>query len=283
MRLRSLLFVPADSERKLARAGSAGADALILDLEDAVAPESKPRARAMAAEFLSTRPGPTWVRINPLDGPLALADLIAVMPARPDGIMLPKPHPRDVERLSHYLDVLDAEHSVERRTPIIPVATETPVATLALGDYSWADLPRLAALTWGAEDLAAELGASANRGPDGQFAFPYQVVRAACLIAARAAAVDAIETLYADFRDLDALSRDTACARRDGFDGRLAIHPDQVPVINAAFTPGVEELAHARRIVAAFDAAPGTGTIGLDGRMLDLPHLKAARRLLALA
>lgn len=281
MKLRSLLFVPADSERKLARAGSVGADALVLDLEDAIAADAKPRARAMAVEYLAARPQPTWVRINPPDTPLALADLAAVMRARPDGIMLPKAAPSDVARLSYWLEAFEAAHGIAVPTPIIPVATETPAATLALGHYATTALPRLAALTWGAEDLATALGATGNRDAAGMFRFPFQVVRAHCLIAAKAAGVRAIETLHADFRDLDGLAADTVRARTEGFDGRLAIHPDQVAVIHAAFAPTADEIAHAHRVIAAFAAAPGQGTVALDGRMLDRPHLVAAERLVA--
>ncbi len=284
MRLRSLLFVPADSERKLARAGGSGADALILDLEDAVAPEAKPRARALAAEFLAQRPGPTWVRINPVQGPLALADLAAVMPARPDGIMLPKGGPAECARLSAWLDAFEAAHGLPPgATPILPVATETPAAALALPGFASAGLARLAGLTWGAEDLSAELGAATNRDPLGRFAWPYQQVRAQCLIAARAAGVLAIDTLWADFRDLEGLRADTALAAQEGWDGRLAIHPDQVAVIHAALAPSAEAVAHAYAVVAAFEAAPGAGVVALDGRMLDAPHLKAAHRILVLA
>lgn len=284
MRLRSLLFVPADSERKLARAGAAGADALILDLEDAVAPGAKARARAMAAEFLASRPGPTWVRVNPVQGPLALADLAAVMPARPDGIMLPKGGPGECARLSAWLDAFEAASGIAvGSTPILPVATETPAAALALGQFAQAGLTRLAGLTWGAEDLSAELGAATNRDPLGRFAFPYQVVRAQCLLAARSAGVLAIDTLWADFRDLEGLRADTALAAQEGWDGRMAIHPDQVAIIHAALAPSPEAVAHARAVVAAFAADPGAGVVALEGRMLDAPHLKAAQRVLARA
>lgn len=280
MKLRSLLFVPADSERKLARARDAGADALILDLEDSVAPPNRPAARALAAAYLADRPGPTWVRINPLDSSDALADLAAIVCAAPDGIMLPKCLPAHVERLHAMLDALEARDGLPAGAiRIIPVATETPAAVLALGEYATRALPRLAALTWGAEDLAAELGASTNRMPSGVLDVPYQAVRVQALLAARAAGVEPVDTLHADFRDTDGLRADTERAARQGFTGRLAIHPDQVPPINAAFTPTEAELAHARAVVAAF--ADGAGVASLDGKMLDAPHLRAAERVLA--
>jgi len=279
MKLRSLLFVPADSERKLAKAASAQADALILDLEDSVVPANRPHARALAAEFLSDRPGPTWVRINPLSTPDALADLAAIVRAAPDGIMLPKATAQGCHRLHPMLDALEARDGLPPGSiKLIPVATETPAAVLTLHHYAELKLPRLAALTWGAEDISAELGASTNRMASGAFDVPYQAVRVQALLAARAAGVEPIETLHADFRDLEGLKADTERAARQGFTGRLAIHPDQVPVINAAFTPSEADLAHARAVVAAF--AGGAGVASLDGKMLDAPHLKAAEHLL---
>lgn len=287
---RSWLFVPADSEKKLGKVDGCGADAVILDLEDAVAPERKEAARAMAAAFVGERPaaaraGQLWVRINPLDGPLAMLDLAAAVRAAPDGVMLPKAAgPGDVARLSHCLDVLEVREGL---TPgcirILPVATETAAAPFALGDYVGAVLPRLIGLTWGAEDLSAALGASTNRGPDGDFAFTYRMVRSQMLLAAHAAGVAAIDTLYSNFRDEAGLRATSRAARAEGFSGRLAIHPDQVAPINESFTPSAEEVDFARRIVAAFDADPAIGTIGIDGRMIDRPHLIAARRTLAQA
>lgn len=279
MRLRSLLFVPADSERKLAKAASAAADALILDLEDSVSPANRPPARALAAEFLSHRPGPTWVRINPLHTADALADLAAIVRAAPDGIMLPKATAQACHRLHAMLDALEARDGLPcGAIKLIPVATETPAAVLGLHRYARTPLPRMAALTWGAEDLAAELGASTNRMASGVFDVPYQAVRVQALLAARAANVEPVETLHADFRDLEGLKTDTERAARQGFSGRLAIHPDQVAVLNAAFTPTDADLAHARAVVAAF--AGGAGVASLDGKMLDAPHLRAAERVL---
>jgi citrate lyase subunit beta/citryl-CoA lyase len=285
--LRSLLFVPGDSEKKLGKADHGEADALILDLEDSVAPSRKPAARQLVRDFLDAHAGvrrsELWVRIAALDQTDALLDLIAILGGRPDGIIQPKPDgPDDVRRLSHYLDALEVrENIVLGHTRIIPVATETASAPFRLGDYAQAGLSRLAGLTWGAEDLATVLGASTNKGADGDWDFPYQVVRAACLFAARAAAVQPLDTLFADYRDPEGLRRSCDLARRQGFTGRLAIHPVQIEIINACFLPSEAEVAHARRVVAAFAAAPTLGALGLDGKMLDIPHLQQARQLLA--
>ncbi|MBY0563308.1 MAG: CoA ester lyase [Hyphomonadaceae bacterium] len=283
--IRSFLFVPGDSEKKLAKAESAGADALILDLEDAVAPERKPAARELVAAYLWSSPRDArrtqlWVRINPLDGGAAHADLEAVVAASPDGVMLPKANgPQDVAALSAQLDAMRADD-----VRILPVATETPIAPFKLGEYADARLARLYGLTWGAEDLSAALGASTNRDPTtGEWAFTYRMVRSLTLLAAHAAGVAAVETLYADYKDEAGLRAASRTARAEGFSGRLAIHPAQVGAINESFTPSVDEVEHARRVVAAFAAAPSVGTIGLDGKMLDMPHLKQAQRTLALA
>ena len=285
---RSWLFVPADSDRKLAKVDGSGADATILDLEDAVAPARKDAARAMAAAFVGERPravraGALWVRINPLDGGHALADLAAVVAGAPDGIVLPKAGgPCDVMRLGHYLDALEVAAGLARGgIAILPVATETAAAPFTLGDYARVRPPRLAGLTWGAEDLSAELGASGNTDADGRWMLTYRIVRSLTLLGAHAAGVAAIDTLYVDFRDEAGLRAASVAARAEGFAGRLAIHPAQVATINAAFTPSEAEAEHARRVVEAFAAEPGAGTVGLDGRMLDRPHLRAAERLLA--
>ncbi|GGB27957.1 CoA ester lyase [Tistrella bauzanensis] len=287
MTLRSWLFVPADSERKLARSDDSAADALILDLEDAVAPARKADARALLRDFLTARPPAgrrcqLWARINPLDD-TALADLCAIMPGAPDGVVVPKVNgPADVVRLSHWLDAFEAAAGLPAgSTSILPVATETPAAPFALGDYARQPLPRLAGLTWGAEDLSTALGASTNLDPAGGWAFTYRMARSATLLAARAAGVMAIETLYTDFRDPDGLLASCRAAAAEGFDGRIAIHPSQVPVINAGFAPTDDAVDHARRVVEAFAASPGLGTVGLDGRMLDIPHLRQAERVLA--
>lgn len=274
-RLRSLLFVPGDRPDRMEKALASGADALILDLEDAVALTAKPAARVAVASFLAReRTVPLWVRINPLDGGLAEDDLAAILPARPDGIVLPKAEG------AVSLSALDAR--LAGAVEILPIATETPAAVFALGNYGGVT-QRLAGLTWGAEDLPAAIGAATAREADGSFAPPYQLVRSLTLFGAHAAGVPAIETVYPDFRDLEGLANYAARGRRDGFSGMMAIHPAQVPIINRAFTPSPEEVEHARRVVAAFSAAPGSGALSLDGKMIDAPHLKAARALLARA
>jgi citrate lyase subunit beta/citryl-CoA lyase len=288
--LRSMLFIPGDSERKLAKVEGCGADAVILDLEDAVSPENKPLARRMVADFLRARPPgdrstQLWVRVNPFDTGLTLDDLAAVMPGAPDGIMQPKiGGPQDVARLSHYLDALEAAHGLTRgAVKILPVATETAIAPFTLGQFAGAGLERLAGLTWGAEDLSTALGASTNLDAQGEWAFTYRMVRSLCLLAAHAAGVQAIDTLYVDFRDDEGLRAASRAARAEGFTGRIAIHPAQVEGINASFMPSAEEIAHARRVLDAFAANPGAGTVGLDGKMIDIPHRKQAERVLAQA
>lgn len=277
MRLRSLLFVPGDRAERMEKALACGADALILDLEDAVAAAAKAAARAAVAAFLARPRGAVrlLVRINPLGGGLAADDLAAVLPGRPDGIVLPKAEGAgSVAALGALLG--------DAPPPVLPIATETPAALFALGSYA-AVADRLGGLTWGAEDLPAAIGAATAREADGRYTPPYELARALTLFAAHAAGVPAIETVYPDFRDDAGLTRYAARAARDGFTGMMAIHPRQVPVINAAFTPAAKAVAQARRIVAAFAANPGAGALSLDGRMIDAPHLKQARRLLAAA
>ncbi|MEQ9590807.1 MAG: CoA ester lyase [Parvibaculaceae bacterium] len=283
--LRSLLFVPADSQRKLTKAASSGADALILDLEDSVSLEKKESARAGAREFLSGAPNvdsQIYVRINPLDSGFALDDLVAVCVAGLEGIVVPKVNSRDdVHRLSCYLDALEVSVGIPAsRLRIIPVATETPRAVLSLSSFS-SGLPRLKAMTWGAEDLSAVLGATTNSLGKGRWTSVYESVRSQFLLAACAAGVPALDTLYADFRDADGLAENCRISRRDGFVGRIAIHPSQVPVINESYSPTSEELALAARIIAAFEYNPEAGVVGLDGVMYDAPHLQRARRLIA--
>jgi citrate lyase subunit beta / citryl-CoA lyase len=282
---RSFLFVPGDSERKLANARNAGADALIVDLEDSVAASELPMARIRTREFLlSGAKIECWVRINPLDSVEAGKDLGGILPGKPAGIVLPKAGgAADVAKLGKLLDLLEQEHGIEPgSTGILPIVTERPDALFRLHEYA-GSTPRLAALTWGAEDLAAATGASASRDATGQWLPPYQLARSLCLFAAAAAAVSAIDTVYTDFRDLAGLAAYAAAARRDGFRSMLAIHPAQVPVINAAFMPDSSEIEHARKIVALFDSNPKAGTLSLDGRMLDKPHLVQARKILQLA
>ena len=280
---RSWLFAPGDSEKKMTKAMEGEADIVLLDLEDAVAADRKADARPMVHDFINAHPEQRhrlWVRINPFDGSHTLADLAAIMPARPGGIMLPKVYGRaDVEKLDHCLSALEVANSIEEgSTPVIVLITETAEAMFHTGDYKGA--PRVVALTWGAEDLADSIGASSNRNPDGSYAFTYELARSLTVLGAAAAGVTAIETISADFRDLDALRARAEKVRRDGFRGMMAIHPAQVPVINQAFTPTEEEVAEAQEIVALFAAHPGVGTIGWKGGMLDRPHLARAQRLL---
>src|SRR6516165_5169342 len=263
MKLRSLLFVPADSERKFAKADGIGADALILDLEDSVAQGRKAFARDAVKELLGGGPR-SWsflVRINPLGSGLSLEDLAAVVRPGLDGVLIPKVNGiEDVDLIAHYVDVLEV--------------------AIGVAGYSRKH-PRLVAMTWGGEDLSAALGALTPRKPDGSWTFPYQLARAQCLFAAGAAGAAPLETLYVDFKDQEGLAESCKAARRDGFVGRIAIHPDQVATINACFTPSQADIEHARRVVAAFAAQPDVGTVGIDGKMYDMPHLVAAKRTLA--
>lgn len=285
--LRSMLFVPGDSDKKLAKAASTQADALILDLEDAVSVERISIARGMVCDYLKQHPRgkqQVWVRINPLQTDLALKDLTAVMPGRPDGIVLPKPlNAQDVVKLDHFLSALETREGLPLgSTRIIPVATEVAGALFELNSYAGAS-PRLAGLTWGAEDLATAVGASTNKDEHGEFDFTFQLARSMCLLAASHAQVQAIDTLTVDFRDAERLKKDVLYARKSGFTGKLAIHPDQVLPIHAGFAPEAHELAHAQRIVDAFANAQGAGAVQLDGKMVDKPHLTQALRLLQLA
>ena len=284
LKMRSWLFAPGDSERKMAKALEGPADIILLDLEDAVATENKPLARQQVHDFLlahSISRERIWVRVNPLDGPHTLDDLVAIMPAHPGGFMLPNVSGlQDVELLDHYLMAFEAAQGFERgATPVIVLATETAEAMFHTGDYKSA--PRLAALTWGAEDLADSVGANSNRNADGSYSFTFELARSLTLLGAATAGVPAIETICADFKDLDALRQRAEQVRRNGYRGMLAIHPAQVDVINAAFTPSAEEIAEAREIVALFAANPGLGTIGWKGGMLDRPFLSRAQQLLA--
>lgn len=285
-RARSWLFAPGDSERKMEKAAAGIADIVLLDLEDAVAEDVKPKSRAMISAFLAAQPEERrkrlWVRVNPLDGPHTLADLAAVIPAQPGGIMLPKANGRaDVELLDHYLSALEVSAGIDQgSTKIIVLVTETAEAMFTTGTYQGA--PRVVAMTWGAEDLAAAVGASENRNPDGSYGFTYELARSLCLLGAAAAGVAPIDTIHGDFRDLAGLRKRAEKVRRDGYRGMLAIHPDQVDVINAAFTPTEEELTAAQEIVDLFAANPGVGAIGHQGSMLDRPHLARAQALLEL-
>src|SRR5437660_1115848 len=282
--MRSLLFVPADSERKLARGLESGADALILDLEDSVAAANRPIARKQARAFLETHGRDhihRYVRINPLASGLALDDLAATIGGRPDGILLPKCVPDDVRTADHYLSAFETAASAPvGAIRMIAIATETPEAVFALGNYRGVS-PRLEAITWGAEDLSACLGGS-NKMLDGEYDGPYRLARSLCLLAAAAAEVLAIDTIYTDFKDEAGLKAECAAARRSGFAGKMAIHPGQLAAINEAFSVSAAERDWAERVTAAFAANPAAGTLALDGKMIDKPHLTLARRLLGL-
>lgn len=287
MKMRSLLFVPGDSEKKFAKARDIGADVLILDLEDAVAPSMKDEARGIVSGWLdqaSDVEAALFVRINPLDTGLTLADLAAIVRPGLAGVVVPKANGgHDIAQIDNYLSALEQKAGMEAGTvKIMVVCTETPAAMFALGTYQGAS-ERLVGLTWGAEDLGAAIGITDNKEPDGSWTFPYQVARAQCLFAAAAAGVAPVDTLYANFKDPEGLEADCGRARRDGFTGRIAIHPAQVGTINRCFSPSEEEVTFARRVVDLFAANPGVGTLGLDGKMLDIPHLKAAQKVLAAA
>lgn len=285
---RSWLFVPGDSERKLAKIGNCGADVVILDLEDSVAPEQKAAARGRIGSFLAAHSGKRamqmWVRINPLDTAASAADLAAVAEGRPDGIVQPKTRsPADVMRLGQYLDDLERQHGLAPGgIRVMPIATEAPEALFAMGGFGQCGA-RLAGLTWGAEDLSAAIGASANQEANGAWTAPFQLARSLCLFGAAAAGVAAIDTLHIDYRDSVGLRSSCTAARRDGFAGKLAIHPDQVAVINECFLPSGAEVAHAQRVLALFAANPCSAALSLDGRMVDIPHLRQAERTLARA
>ena len=280
---RSFLFVPADSERKMQKAGSVGADALILDLEDSVTADARPDARLLAREYLKGKEN-VWVRINPIDTADAQADLDGVMPSAPAGIVLPKPRSAAAAiELDERLSSLETKHGVDSgSTRILPLCTEHPEALFTLNGYI-GSTPRLAGLSWGGEDLSAAVGATANRDEKGNWLPTFEMARSLCLLAAAAAEVAAIDTVFTDFKDSEGLRRYASNARRDGFSGMLAIHPAQVEIINAAFEATADELQYAARIVEIFEANPGAGTIGLDGKMIDRPHLIQARRLLEAA
>ena len=285
MTLKSLLFVPGDSEKKLAKAASTGADALLLDLEDAVSQDRLPIARGLVLDYLKSHDRSSqqfWVRINPLNTPLSLPDLVAVMPGKPDGIVLPKPlNASDVLQLDHFLSALEQREGINAgHTRILPVATEVAGALFSLNTYAGCSA-RLAGLTWGAEDLATAVGASTNKKDNGEFDDTFVLARSLCLLAAAHAGVQAIDTLSVDFRHADSLQADVQRAKRQGFSGKLAIHPDQVAIINAGFTATPEELQHAQRIVDAFAQSGGAGAVQLDGKMVDKPHLTQALRLLS--
>ena len=292
MSVRSWLFVPGDSEKKLSKAAGTGADVVILDLEDSVAAENKARAREMAGEWLAAHREQVtggkrmghWVRINALDSRQWRDDLLAVMPGAPDGIMLPKSAgPESVQQLAAEIYELESRSGLApNAVKIMPLVSETAAAALSIGAYAAAPLPRLAGLTWGAEDLSAAIGATRKRDSQGRWTDTFRYARTQTLLTAHARGVMAIDTLHADFADTKGLKRAAEEACADGFSGLLAIHPAQIEVINQAFTPSEHDLAEARAIVDAFKANPGSGTLQIDRRMIDMPHYKLALRVLGL-
>jgi citrate lyase subunit beta/citryl-CoA lyase len=282
--MRSMLFVPGDRPERFAKAAASGADAVILDLEDAVTPERRPYAREEIARWLTStdRSVPVWVRINPVATEDALPDLASVIAGRPDGIVLPKARDgTDVHRVDHWLEVLEAHFGCTRGSiGLLPLITESAGALLRAASFT--GLPvRVTGLTWGAEDLAADVGAAANKSADGEYELTYAMARSFCLLAAAAAGVPAFDTVDTEIRDVAAVERRARASRRQGFVGKLAIHPAQVAPIHAAFSPTAGEVAWAERVVAAFRAAPGVGALAFEGGMLDKPHLRQAERILA--
>jgi len=286
--IKSFLFVPGDSEKKLSKAPDYGAEALIFDLEDSVAPDRKEIARQLTSTCLSQSPQGQrscqfWVRINPVDSGLSKEDLLAILAGHPDGIVLPKSNgPEDIQSLSAQLD--DLESKFDRQTPpsqILAIATETAKSPFNLGRYADFDLPRLYGLTWGAEDLSAALGANTNRGADGNYAFTYQLVRSLCLLGAHAAGVHAVEGVFTNFRDTDGLSQTAKTAFSEGFSGQMAIHPHQVPILNSQYTPSEQAIEHAKQVIEAFEKATSGGVASLNGKMLDAPHLQQAKNTLS--
>ncbi|HSQ68745.1 MAG TPA: CoA ester lyase [Steroidobacteraceae bacterium] len=281
-----MLFVPGDRADRFGKAVAAGADAVILDLEDAVLAERRPLAREAVAGFLARadRPMPLWVRINPVATADALQDLVAVIGARPDGIVLPKARSGDdLERLDHWLEALELRSGlVPGSTPMLPLITECATAVLNAASFA-ACPPRVIGFTWGAEDLSADVGALRNRDEQGRLEFTYELARSTCLLVAAAAEVAAIDTVDTEIRDPVVVERNARLSRCHGFAGKLAIHPAQVPAIHAAFAPSAAEIDSARRVIDAFAAAAGQGAVSLDGRMLDRPHLRQAEQTLELA
>lgn len=280
--MRSLLFVPGSSAKMMAKAAASGADVAIYDLEDAVHPQDKEAARRLVAEALARGPAAPrqrYVRVNALDTDWCAGDLEAVLPARPDGIVLPKATgPQDLERLGTLIGRWEAP-AMAGATRVIAICTETPEATLSLAAKSWKH-PRLAGLLWGGEDLSAAMGATANRDPSGRYTAPFALARSLCLLAAHAAGVAAIDAVFTNFRDAEALARETDAARRDGFTAKAAIHPAQIEIINARFTPTDAERQWAERVIAAFESTR-SNVLQIDGVMLDAPHLTRARRIIA--
>lgn len=284
---RSLLFAPGDSERKIEKAIATKADAIILDLEDAVVPENRANARLLVAKTLanSSDSKRLWVRINPVNTEDCLADLCAIVSPGLAGVMVPKPDSAtDIDTVGHYLSALEQKAGMTiGSVRILSVMTETAKAFLQADSYGSAIRPRLAGVLWGAEDLSAALGAAANTDINGNLSFTYQMARSLCLGSAAAADCQPIDTVYTDFRNPEGLVDNCRAARREGFLGKIAIHPNQVEAINDCFSPSKEEIEYAHAVLAAFENNPGKGTVGLEGKMLDRPHQVQAERLISMA
>jgi citrate lyase subunit beta/citryl-CoA lyase len=286
---RSLLFAPGDSERKITKALATQADALILDLEDAVVPDNRPAARELIAQVLDQQgqqqAGRLWVRINPVATDDCLSDLAAIVRPGLAGVMVPKPDSAsDIDTVGAYLSALERKAGMAQGSvKILSVMTETAKAFLQAGSYGDQHRQRLTGVLWGAEDLSAALGATANTNSDGELSFTYQMARSFCLAAAAASESQPIDTVYTDFKNPEGLMDNCKAARREGFLGKIAIHPNQVDTINSCFTPSSEEIAEAQAVVDAFAANPTAGTVGLNGKMLDRPHLVQAQRVLSMA
>lgn len=284
--MRSLLFVPGHDQRKLAKGLVAGADALIVDLEDAVPEGDKLRARDVTAEFVAAHHSEQriFVRVNAANTGLMLGDLAAVVGARPFGVMLPKcGGAGDLVQMDAYLSALEAREGLDLgHVKVLPIVTESAGALLSMGSYT-TTTPRLCGMLWGGEDLAADVGTVSNRDDRGAYTAPYELARSLSLMGAAAAQVMAVDAVYTNFRDPEGLRAEAACALRDGFSAKAAIHPDQVAVINAAFEPSAEAIEWAGKVIAAFDAAPHAGALSLEGKMLDRPHYRSAQRVLVRA
>jgi citrate lyase subunit beta/citryl-CoA lyase len=280
------MFVPGDSKKKLDKVQDLGADAIIICLEDSVSEQNKPKAREMAQKYLLTYRGKSkpqlWVRVNPITTDHMLKDLVAIMAGAPYGIFFPKPSSADdFKKLDDYMTVLEVQNDLELGSTRIMSIAESCIGTINQGDFA-TTTPRLSGMCWGAEDMAADLGASTNVDEEGVHFLVHRMNRANCLVVCNAGDMQPIDGICADFRNEDKLRDECHRARIEGFTGKLAIHPSQVSVINEMFTPSDEEVTYAKRVVEAFDNAGGAGTVGLDGKMLDLPHLKQAKRVLQL-
>lgn len=284
MLARSYLFVPGDSDKKLAKAQRAGADALILCLEDSVTEEKKPQARATVAEYLkaqvTTSASTLWVRVNGLCTEHLLKDLVAVMPGKPFGIFLPKPASVvDFQTVDNYLTALEIQNDIAPGSTRLMSVAESAAGTLNQYEFPSAS-PRLKAITWGAEDMATDLGAITSQDEDGNYFLVHQMNRANCLVVAAAGRMQAVDGICQDFKNSDLLRQQCLRSRKEGFTGKIAIHPTQVEIINECFTPTQEEIHYARTVVQAFSEAGGAGTVSLAGKMLDIPHLRQAQRIL---